>query len=184
MAARLKLNLDLIEILKSTTDSSAKRRAFTPILRKSEVKREFGRRAIEKLLERTNAGVDKNGKSFARYSKSYINSPIFSLHGKSRSEVNLKLTEEMQSDIRITKVTDRGVEIGFGAGVQNDKAHGHVHGSNNLPVRDFWGLPKSDLAEIMNSVIRDYAEAQDVEAGVTNIDGSRLDVTFVLDENG
>lgn len=156
--AKLKLRFDLIDLLHRVEDDRRKRIAYTPILREDAVKREFGRRAIDKILERTNDGIDKKDNPFKKYSKAYIKSLAFQVYGKSAGQVNLKLSGEMQADIDVIKTDRTGVTIGFRDGDQNDKAYGHVYGKGSLPVRDFWGLPDDDQEAIMKTVLRDANE--------------------------
>lgn len=151
----LKLSFNLQEILKETEKSKAKRRALSPFIKQDQIKREFGRRAIDAIQERTLAGRDKRNRPMKKYSKAYKESFVFKLHGK-KDKPNLKLTGEMQAAMNVLKTTVSGVTIGIPEGEQEQKARGHINGSGHLPVRDFWGLSKADQNKILKSVIRDF----------------------------
>ena len=161
MAKKLTLKLDLISLVKSAAGSDRdKAQAYIEALRDSDVKREFGKRCIDSIIDRTLSGVDKNGKGFKKYSQAYKKSDVFKIYGKTNT-VNLKLTGEMQAAIDVINVSPRTVTIGFISDTENDKAHGHVNGSNYLPVRDFWGISEKEQIAILKDTLKDFSEPFD-----------------------
>lgn len=156
MAAQLRLKINVIKLAKQAAGSNpAKQDAYISAL-SDGVKREFGKRCIDFILERTNNGKDKNGQAFKRYSEAYKKSDTFKIYGKDPGTVNLKLTGAMQSAIDVLEVTPQTVTLGFVDQEENDKAHGHVNGSNKLPKRDFWGINEKEQAKILKETIKDF----------------------------
>lgn len=149
----LKLKFDLSSVLEEGFDED-QRRALTPAINQDSIKREFAQQCIDRILERTNRGIDKNGDSFPGYSKAYKNSRAFEVYGKD-STVNLKLSGAMQASIGILSTGTRSVTIAIDGGLEEDKARGHINGANYLPVRDFWGLPMDDQVEILKGILRE-----------------------------
>lgn len=159
--------------------SGSARRAVQPIIANRSVKAEFGRRVIDRIIERTQeSNIDKKGKQFTGYSESYVKSLAFDIYGKSKSDVNLTLTSEMLSNMQVTSIDSRGVEISFPSQDQNDKAHGHINGiprkygkTKGKVVRDFFGLPEKEQQDILKETIRDFNdESFDFGAAQTNIE--------------
>ena len=172
MAARLKLTFDLVEVIKSVTSDRRKLRVYLPLVSDQGFKREFGKRCIDDIESRLDDGVDKNGKAMKKYSEAYKQSEVFKFWGKDNT-VNLKLTGQMRSAIDVVSIKPRTVTIGFIDQEANDKAHGHVHGSNFLPVRDFWGVPKSSQVSIMKEMISEFSGRETVEV---DLPGATADV--------
>ena len=162
----LKLRFDLMDLLNDSDLSSEKKRALSPFVKRTPIQREFGRRVINKIKDRTQSGKDKRNKTFVPnfYSKQYRESLEFRIHGKSSRPVTLKLTGEMQASIAVVKTDRTGVTIGFVSRAQDQKATGHVRGSGDLPQRDFWGLPVKDQVKILKGVIKDFNVAGAAEA--------------------
>jgi hypothetical protein len=113
-----------------------------------------GREIIRTILERTAKGLDKDRVLFPFYSKEYKESDDFKLTGKS-STVNLRLSNDMLSDLSILDVRKGEIVIGFEDGEQRAKAHGHITGANGtgrLPVRNFLGISDKEMASIMRKI--------------------------------
>ncbi len=145
-------------LLKSAFNDAKTRAAITRTLNRVGVKREIGKRFVERVRERTADNVDKDGKSFAKYSKSYIESTAFELYAKSRGDVNMTLSGEMLASMDVARVTARGFQVAFSSRTQNNKAHGHINGGGSLPVRDFFGLPVKEQVSILKEVVREFNE--------------------------
>jgi hypothetical protein len=113
--------------------------------------------AIEKIVERTDKGLDKNGVPFTKYSKAYMNSLDFKNAGKSKRP-NLQLSGDMLASIEVLDSTRNWVEIGFEKGSEeNGKADGNIRGTYGKPTpvgpkRDFLGIKDSDLLRIIKYV--------------------------------
>lgn len=100
---------------------------------------------IERIVERTDQGRDKEGKAFAKYSKDYINSLDFKVAGKGKTP-NLQLSGDMLASIKLLDSTRNWIEIGFEKGTEeNGKADGNIRGTYGQsspvgPARDFLGI--------------------------------------------
>lgn len=160
MAAKLKLSIDVVRLYNQSETDSAKRRAVAPILSNDFFKREFGRRVIEEIRNRTQSeSIDKNSRSFTKYSKSYKESLAWDVYGKT-TQVDLTLSGQMLANMEVVGTPARSVVIGFISQEQNDKAHGHVYGGGfrkALPVRDFFGLPEKEQVKILKDTIKEFS---------------------------
>lgn len=112
---------------------------------------------IERIVNRTDQGIDKDGKRFPAYSKSYKESLDFKIAGK--GPVNLQLSGDMLAAIEALEVTSRSATIGFEKGSEeNAKADGNIRGTygNSIPIkgkaRDFLGISEKDLLKIIKLV--------------------------------
>lgn len=113
-------------------------------------KRAFGKQVVQFIKERTDRGVDVNGNKFAGYSESYVNSLDFKNAGKSKGEVNLRLTNEMMDTLDVVSVSSDEVWVGFEQGTApNDKAAWAAAGDNG-PSRKFLGIKDADLAAMID----------------------------------
>lgn len=92
--------------------------------------------------------MNKNGRSFKKYSKAYRKL-------KGSSDVDLRLSGDMLDSMEVDEVTRHTITVAFDDQLSNDKAHGHINGGNNLPVRDFFGLPVGELSRIVKKVAGD-----------------------------
>jgi len=113
----------------------------------------IARAIIVKITQRTMNGIDKNNIPFVPYKTAYINSWAFKITNKS-SQVTLRMTGEMLSDLSLIENNDGALIIGFDSMEQAAKAHGHIKGggkNGSLPVRDFLGLPKEDVENILST---------------------------------
>lgn len=135
-----------------------------PTLPKDYLQR-IGREMVNLILARTSQGLDKNRSAFPAYSKDYRASDDFTLAGKT-SLVNLKLSNDMLSDLSVLEVKKGEIVIGFEDSEQRAKAHGHITGANGtgrLPKRDFLGINSQELTSIMRKIPPpiDYAKAKE-----------------------
>ena len=103
-------------------------------------------RAIDIILERTDAGRDWRGKAFKKYSESYKDSDDFEAFGKS-SSVNLSLTGDMLGLLDKINDTRDKIELGWEDETENAKAANHTQGVT-VPQRDFLNLNKKELEEL------------------------------------
>ena len=152
------IKIDVISLLHNVGLSNKEINAFTPIVKQSAVMNEIGIRSVDKILDNTLEGYDKNGKKFKKYSKSYRDSTKFKIYKGSKRTPDLKLTGNMQSDMDVLSSSSTTVTIGFSDSEEGSKAQGHILGAGHLPKRDFFGLKAVDLKEIMLSVITDYEQ--------------------------
>jgi hypothetical protein len=122
------------------------------------------KQVIYLIEKRTANGRDKRGNPFKGYSEEYKKSMDYLAAGKT-GQVNLRLSGEMMTDLDVTNLTARTVAIGFPDDEKRAIAHGHITGANgNLPVRDFMGISKEELATAIrkSGVVRTEAEVQDL----------------------
>jgi hypothetical protein len=113
---------------------------------------------IERIVNRTDQGKDKDGRRFPGYSKSYKESLDFKVAGKT-NKVDLQLSGDMLAALSVLDQTSRSVVIGFERGSEeNAKADGNIRGTYGKPTpdpkkaRDFLGITDRELSKIINLV--------------------------------
>ena len=110
---------------------------------------------IETIKRRTEAGKDKNGKSFPGYSKTYIESLDFKVAGKSPNRIDLTLSGDMLAALQLLGHEDGKLTIGFEPGTEeNARADGNIRGAyggdpNPRKARDFLGIAPKELDKIL-----------------------------------
>lgn len=126
---------------------------------KPDQRRELADLVIEHIFDRTNRGLDKNGKRFPGYSKEYVASLDFKVGGKSKSKVDLQLSGDMLAAMKLISHSSGKLLIGFDNGtLENDKAEGNILGTYGQPSpipgkqRDFLGIQRRKLAELIDYV--------------------------------
>lgn len=133
------------------------RKQIREVVSSSAFKEELGMLYIDKIVQRTKDGIDKDGKSFAGYSDSYKNSLAFQIAGKG-SNVDLTLTGEMLASLQ-AKASGAEVEINLIDARNKGKAHGLITGKNGRwsAKRDFLGLPESEEDRIFKDLVSLYS---------------------------
>jgi len=113
---------------------------------------------IERIVNRTDQGKDKDGRRFPGYSKSYKESLDFKVAGKT-NKVDLQLSGDMLAALSVLDKTSRSVVIGFERGSEeNAKADGNIRGTYGKPTpdpkkaRDFLGISDAELTKIIKFV--------------------------------
>ena len=147
------------------------------------MKESIGQEIIDRIVERTQDGIDKNGASLGKYKQ---DNDIF---GKSKGgRVNLTQTEDMLSALTIIGTTAKTLTIGYTDKTENDKAYGHISGFKGHPTlagkvqkRDFLGLPTKDLGAIAKDFQDDVDTVTRVDQAQTRQDLDR-EVLSYLDE--
>ena len=125
-----------------------------------EFKERFTQAVIDRIIERTQSGIDKDSRPFKKYSKKYAAS-------KGQDNVDMTVFGDMLESIDLIESTSQTITLGF-SDDQNPKAYNHTIG-DTLPKRDFFGLPKKDLAELAESfsdelkALKDINEDRDFE---------------------
>jgi len=126
----------------------------------SDQKDEVADLIIERIVNRTDQGKDKDGRKFAGYSKSYKESLDFKVAGKT-NKVDLQLSGDMLAALEHLKQhdTNRSIIVGFENGSEeNAKADGNIRGTYGKPTpnpkkaRDFLGISDRELSKIINLV--------------------------------
>lgn len=117
-----------------------------------DVRETFFELALERLLERTAAGRDVDGKIFAPakgkssgYSDAYKNSLAFAAFGKS-NKINLELTGDMLSSIGIRDQNSKKMVVAV-SDSESAKAYNHTVG-DTVPRRPFLGWSDKELERI------------------------------------
>lgn len=102
-----------------------------------DLRRSVAEAAIDRIIERTQSGVDADGSRFAPYTEKYAKQK-----GVSRNAVDMTLFGDMLQDLSIIDETSQTVTLGFSDSLQNAKAYNHIN-ADTLPVaRNFFGQPK------------------------------------------
>ena len=124
-------------------------------------KAEVGDLIVERIVNRTDKGIDADGEKFAKYSKGYIKSLDFQNAGKSKGKVNLQLSGDMLAALKVLKDKGDSLTIGFDKGsVENAKADGNIRGTygtdkaNPFLSRDFLGISDDELIKIVRAIKR------------------------------
>jgi hypothetical protein len=114
---------------------------------------------IERIVDRTQSGIDRFGRDFPGYSKEYIKSLDFSNAGKRAGRVDLQLSGDMLAAIELLNHKRGVLKIGFQRGTEeNAKAEGNILGTYGRPEpirgkkRDFLGITKSELKSILSLI--------------------------------
>lgn len=119
---------------------------------------------IEHIVDRTDRGLDKDGKRFPKYSSksnyspNYVRSLDFKNANKSNSKINLQLSGDMLAALELISHRAGSLIIGYQNGTEeNDKAEGNILGSygrspNPSLARDFLGLQSAKLRELIRAV--------------------------------
>lgn len=127
----------------------------------------LGQVVIEYITARTESGYDKYGEKFVPYSKDYAQ-----LKGVSRSDVDLILSGEMLSELKLVSSSPRELVIGY-KGISSElagKVEGNILGTygQSSPVtkgRDFLGIDEADLEVLIDSM----GELEDEEVNIDEI---------------
>lgn len=148
----------------------------------------IGQAIIDRIVSRTQDGIDKFGKSMGKYSPAYRSSLAFKVTKGGDSQVNLTQTGDMLGSLTIIEQSDKTLTIGFEDSVQNTKAFGHISGMEGHPVlegrvkkRDFLGLPKSEMEKIAGEF---ESQAKAVDSIQNATDRNQLDsaITDLIDQ--
>lgn len=115
---------------------------------------------IERIVDRTLKGKDKDGNPFPKYSKEYIKSLDFKNAGKSAGRVDLTLSGDMLAALTLLKDQEGKIKVGFEKGSEeNGKADGNIRGTygsdtpNKKKARPFLGISQQELKNILDLVV-------------------------------
>jgi len=144
----------------------------------------IGSDIIDRIVTRTqNENVDKNGKKFPKYSKSYSGSLDFKNSGKT-NDVDLTLSGDMLATLKILDIKKGQVIIGFEKGTENDKAEGNILGTygsdkpNPKKARDFLGITEKEKEKILSNYPTDDARVRDKSVGQQQFAKELVDFVF------
>lgn len=124
----------------------------------SDTRRSIGIDIIDRIIERTKSGKNKENKDFSgeagKYTDGYKKSFDFKLAGKG-SNVNLTLSGEMLNSMEVLETSRGSITIGYRENDPNNaKAEGNILGSygrdpNPSKARDFLGITDGEMDQIL-----------------------------------
>lgn len=131
----------------------------------------IGQAIIDYIADRSEDGKGMGKtKLHSPYSDDYAESLDFKAAGKSKGDVNMRLSGDMISAIEFLDADDGVIEIGIDDPEQAIKAYGHQTGFrghptiNDTPPRPFFGVTVSELQkEILPKFKKDIEELEDGE---------------------
>src|SRR4051812_45409968 len=85
---------------------------------------------VEHIYDRTDKGLDKDGKPFRKYSKSYVESLAGQIGGKTKNgKVNLQLSGDMLAAMTVLSSSEGEIRIGWKDRTERQIAEGNIIGS-------------------------------------------------------
>lgn len=118
---------------------------------------------IDFIAQRSEQGLDKENKPFKKYSESYTKSLDFKNAGKSAGDVDLTLSGDMLASMELLRHGRGTIRVGFEKGSEeNARADGNIRGTygQSSPIRgkkrDFLGIKKRALKDLINEVIEEF----------------------------
>jgi hypothetical protein len=133
-----------------------------------ELKQAFGQALIDYMVERTESGIDKNGKNFEKYPKTYKESDAFKAYGKT-NKVNLTLTGDMLGQLEVVETKGNEIKIGWRDETENAKAYNHNTG-DTVTKRPFFGINNPDLSSISKEFKPDFTKSKNDDVILGKID--------------
>lgn len=126
------------------------------------LKEAIGQALIDKMKDRTASNeFVKIDSGAQRYSDSYAESDEFKARGKSKGNVNMKLTGDMLSALEVLETSGNSIKLGFDDPEEREKAGGHNRGDNKvLPLRQFFGLRQSEVKEVIGRFSSEIQETK------------------------
>lgn len=122
---------------------------------------EVGDLIVERIVARTDKGIDVDGDKFVGYSKAYQDSLNFKIAGKTKGNVNLQLSGDMLAALQVLKQDGNKLTIGFERWTEeNAIADGNIRGTygqqkaNPFNSRDFLGISNTELIDIVKAIKR------------------------------
>lgn len=120
----------------------------------------IGQKIIDYIEERVDDGLGYGRtKLKSPYSDGYADSLTFKAAGKSKNDVNMKLSGDMMASIDIIEVNGSKITIGIDDPDQAPKAFNHQTG-DTVPRRPFFGVTKQELKEYVLSEFKDEIKAK------------------------
>lgn len=153
--------IDLLKVLDDSYSSDNLKDKLREFIGTTEFKQLYGQRVVDRIVDRTrDESIDRFGKSLGSYSKTYKESLVFSIYGKS-NPVDLTLTGEMLESLR--PINGRySITVQLDGDENRGKAQGHITGilgkKGRAKPRDFLGLPKKELTDIFKESLKDYRD--------------------------
>lgn len=150
------LDLDLAELfgVDSVPDSTAFRQSV-------------GQYVIDLIRERTDSNKFLSPAK-KTYSDDYVESLEFEVSGKSRGDVNLKLTGDMLRRMNIIEESGNSIRIGWETSEERAKATNHNFGVT-VPRREFLGLTTKEVEKV-RSRYKDQLDIASDKTGKSSVD--------------
>ena len=128
----------------------------------------IGQSIIDYMEKRVDDGLGYGRQKLkSPYSKEYASSLDLKAAGKSKSEVNMKLSGDMMASIDILEVNGAKIKIGIDDGSQAPKAYGHQTGFKGHPTlessknkREFFGVTKEEIKKYILDEFKDDIKAK------------------------
>lgn len=151
----------------------------------------MGQELIDHIRNRTDSGKDRNGESFAAYSKAYKQSEDFEAFGKT-SKVDMQLRGYMLASLDFD-ASGGAVRLEFDDRDEELKAYGHMTGmeghkhlDGKTPAREFFGVNDEEAKELLSRKFKEELDAiqagQEDEVEVPNLPGQEAAGTMTLEE--
>ncbi len=138
---------------------------------------------IDRMLSRVEGGIGYGGtKLKSPYSKKYAETLEFKAAGKSRSDVNMKLTGDMLAAVNV-KSEGNKVVLYVDEG-EVPKAYNHLTG-DTVPKRNWFGFTDSELKSLRKEFapqIRKAKRADDAGGSDELLNGLAQDILDDLDD--
>lgn len=131
----------------------------------------IGQSIIEYMEERVDKGIGKGGVKPLKspYSKEYVDSLDFKAAGKSKNNINMKLSGDMMASVDILKTDGAKITIGIDDDLQAAKAYGHMTDFKGHPTldglgnkREFFGVTSKELKDHVLSEFKGEIKAKKV----------------------
>lgn len=169
---------------------------FKPVIEKrisskysDEERKAITRDVVSFIRKQTASGKDWHNNDFKAYKSTYSKSTVFKESGKSPTKVNLKLTGDMLDDIGGLEGSTGRIRFGFGDGASSEslgKAEGHVTGklgaNTTGRTRDFLGISRDNLRNILNRYPLDDMEAREDRTRIVNLIADLSSKSVVADK--
>jgi len=162
--------VNVLSVLDSAYDSTQLKDKLRKFASDSEFKQLYGQRMVDRIVKRTQSGVDMNDKPMGKYKESepkghaYKNSFIFQVYGK-RNKVDLTLTGEMLSSL--TADFTKSLIIIDVDSENSGKAEGHITGkygkNGRTDPRPFLGLPPAEVISLFKESMKDFRSGATAE---------------------
>lgn len=142
----------------------------------SSLRDTIAQEVLDRIIERTQSGIDKNGQKFKPYSAAYAKAK-----GVSRDSVDLTLYGDMLESMDIVDATAETVVLGFPDSHENAKAYNHTEGVT-VPRRDFFGLPQEELDTIKDKYIDEVLDAKARKSAGIQDEDFEVDSRKIIEE--
>ncbi|WP_417447204.1 hypothetical protein [Kangiella sp.] len=140
-------------------------------------KNRVGQEIIDRMIDRIREGDSVHGRNMKAYDPDYVDSDEFKAYGKSKSNVNMRLTGDMLNLMDIKGIEGDTVIVGWNDQESNDKAHGHMTGFQGKGTkREFFGATQKLLEEIRDEYASEVTPQNDRQQESNSSSLTALDI--------